>query len=96
MAVCIYVCMCIKNNKQVNRQQQLCKGKRKQNTQITVNNLFTFIETSRRQKHFTSSAFVRLLTMRYKRQGIASNGNSELIQSVLCEDALLMKRIIVI
>ena len=35
-----------KRLKQVNRQQQHCKNKRKQNSQRTINNLFIFIEIS--------------------------------------------------
>ena len=83
-------------NKQVSRQQQLCKEKREQNTQITIHNFFTFIENSRRQSHSPPSAFIRLLSIRYKIKDRASNGNSERIQSVLCEDTLRVKWIIVV
>ena len=48
--------------------------------------MLTFIEISRRQRYSHSSAFIRLLTQHYKRQGRAGNGNSERIQSVLCEE----------
>ena len=37
-------------DKQVNRRQPLCKDKRKQNTQITINILFT-LKTFREDKH---------------------------------------------
>ena len=46
-------------DRQINKQQQLYKDERKQNTQY-LNNLFTFVEISRRHSH--TSAFIRLLT----------------------------------
>ena len=61
-----------------------------------VNNLFTSIEISQRQRHSPLNAFIRLLTLRYKGQNRAGNGNSQRIQSVLCEDALRLKRIIAV
>ena len=84
----MYVC------KEVNRQQQLCKDKRKtKNTNNNkVNDLFTFIEISHRQKHSPSSAFIRLLIL----QARAGNRNTERIQSVLCEVTLRVKRIIMV
>ena len=44
--------------------------------------------------HSPPSAFIRLLSLQYKRQDRAGNGDSERIQSVLCEDTLRVKRII--
>ena len=58
--------------------------------------LFTFIEILRRQRHSPSRPFTRQLTLRYKRQDSTGNGNSEKIQSVLCEEALHVKRIFVV
>ena len=62
----------------------------------TASNLFTIIEISRRQRHSISSTFIKLLPMRYKRQDRANNDESERIRSDLCEDALHVKRIIVV
>ena len=62
----------------------------------TASNMFTFIDSLRRQKHSPSSAFIRLHTLRYKRQNRVGNGGSERIQSVLCEDTLRVKSIIVV
>ena len=45
---------------------------------------------------FPSNAFITLLTLRQKRQDRESNGNTDKIQSDLCEAALRMKRIIVV
>ena len=39
---------------------------RKLNTQITITNLFTFIEISQKQKHSISKALIRLFSLRYK------------------------------
>ena len=39
------------------------QGQCKQNTKITINNLFTFIEISRKQTHSPSSAYIRLLIL---------------------------------
>ena len=83
-------------DKEVNMQQQHCKDKHKQNAKTTINNLFTYIEISRRQRKSPTKAFIRLLTLQYKRQDRASNGDSKRIQSVLCEDTLRVKEIIVL
>ena len=40
-----------------------------------VNNLFTFTEISRMQRHSVSSELIRLLTLRYKRHDKTGNGN---------------------
>ena len=45
----------------------------------TASNLFTFIEISQIQGRSPSSAFIKLITLRYKRQNRASNGDSEII-----------------
>ena len=71
------------------------QGQRKQNTQITINNLFTFIEILRRQR-YSPSFSIRLLTLRYKIQDRTRNGSSERIQSVLCKGTLRVKIIIVV
>ena len=49
--------------------------------------MFTFIEISRRRSHLPSRAFIRLLTLQYRRQSKADNGSVK-VQSVLCEDAV--------
>ena len=77
-------------NKQVNRQQQLCNDKHKQNTQITINNLFTFIEASRRQVHWSDCLPCNL------KDNTKQAKDSERILSVLCEDTLHVKRNIVV
>ena len=61
-----------------------------------TSDLFTFIDISRKQKQSPPSAFIRLCTLRYIRQDRVGNGGSERIQSVLCEDTLREKRIIVV
>ena len=57
--------------------------------------MFTFIEITRRQNHerTPSRTFIRLFTLPYKRQGKAGDCASE-VQSVLCEDAVHFKRVI--
>ena len=67
------------------------KKEDKTNKQTTTN---VITETSRRQTPSCLSPFIRLLILPSKRQDRASNGNSERIQSVLCEDMLHVKRII--
>ena len=57
----------------------------------TASSLFTFIEISRRQKHSPSIAFIRLRTVRYKRQDKVGNGDSVTIRFVLCKDTQFRK-----
>ena len=78
-----------KYSSNINRQQHYILAS-KQNTKITINNLFTFIEISQRQRHSPSTAFIRLFTLQ------TDISNSERIQSVVCEDTLRVKRIIVV
>ena len=49
-----------------------------------------------RWKYSPANAFIRLLTLRYKRQDRVANGVSERIKSDLCEDTLRVKRIIMV
>ena len=67
-----------------NIQQQYCKQP------VYIDRDFAKAE------HSPSSAFIRLCTLRYKRQDRVGNGVSERIHSVLCEDMLCEKRIIVV
>ena len=62
----------------------------------TASNLFTFITTFQRQRHYSSRAFIRLLTLRCKGQDRVGNDDLERIQSFLCEDTMPVKKIIVI
>ena len=59
--------------------------------------MFTFIEISRRRIHERSPSrtFIRLFTLPYKKQGKTDDGVSD-VQSVLCEDAVCLKRVIAI
>ena len=85
------------NKKGIKKSKQATtalKGQRKQSTKITVNNLFTFIEISQRHRYSPLRAFIRLLTLRYKRQDRSSNGDSEITQS--SEDTLRVNRTIVV
>ena len=52
--------------------------------------MFAFIELSKRQSH-------EVFTLLYKRQGKANLATESVkIQSVLCEDSLCLKRIVVV
>ena len=56
---------------------------------------FTFIEIFRKQRHSLLSAFFRplkLLSLRYKRQDRAGNGDSVRIQSEVREDDTCIQR----
>ena len=81
-----------KCNQQVNMQQ----GQYKQNLKTTITNLFTLIQILQRERYSSSSAFIRLLNLQYKRQDRASISNSDKILLVLREDKLCVKRIIVV
>ena len=59
--------------------------------------MFTFIVILRRRthEHSPSRTFIRLFTLPYRKQGKAGDWVSE-VQSVLCEDTVCLKRIIVV
>ena len=60
--------------------------------------MFTLIEISRRRshEHSPSGTFIRLFTLPYKMQSKAGERVTERVQSVLCEDAVRLKRVIVV
>ena len=58
--------------------------------------MFTFVDILQRQRQSPSNVFTRLLSLQYEKQDRAGNGDSQKIQSVMCEDTLHVKRIITV